>query len=99
MRLALLAVLLCCGCFHVRLNEKSSEATKETMFATPFTDAVKNEPCKATGTDLINVHISSNLGYAWLSVVTFGIVNVVDVEYACAPQTGIETARPPAPDP
>lgn len=98
MRLLALAVLLS-GCFHVRLNEKSSEKVKETMFATPFTDAVKAEPCKSTGTDLINVHVSSNLGYAWLSVITFGIVNLVDVEYACAPQTGVEVVQPPAPDP
>jgi hypothetical protein len=94
----LVAVLLS-GCFHVRLNEKNGETVRETTFATPFTDAVKAEPCKATGTDLINVHVSSNLGYAWLSVVTFGIVNLVDVEYACAPQTGVEVVQPPAPDP
>ena len=95
----IVAVLLITGCFHVRLNEKTQDTqVHQTMLATPFTDAVVNEPCAATGTDLQTVRYSSNLGYAWLAVITFGIVNLVNVEYACAPQSGVKPAPLPDPD-
>lgn len=101
MRLAVCcALLLLCGCFHIRLNEKTGDTqVQKTMLATPFTDAVVDQPCAELGTDLQTVRYSGNLGYAWLAVVTFGIVNLVNVEYSCAPQTGVERAPVPTPDP
>ena len=92
--------LLLSGCFHIRLNEKTGDTQKQhRLMTTPFTDSVVDQPCKELGTGLTTVRYTSNLGYAWLSVVTLGIVNLVDVEYSCAPQTGVEPAPLPTPDP
>ncbi|MBK7863466.1 MAG: hypothetical protein IPJ65_33665 [Archangiaceae bacterium] len=94
-----LALLLSSACFHVRINEKTGDTrVQKTTFSTPFTDTQLDGACADLGTGLQTVRYSSNLGYAWLSVVTFGIVNLVDVEYACAPQTGVEPAPRPSPD-
>jgi hypothetical protein len=99
MRHALLLSLLLCGCFHIRLNEKTADSQfHQTLVTTPFTDSVVDQPCKELGTGLQTVRYTSNLGYAWLSVLTLGIVNVVNVEYSCAPQNGVEHVPLPTPD-
>jgi hypothetical protein len=99
MRVLVSACFLLCGCFHIRLNEKTGDAQKqEHVLTTPFTDTVIDHPCAQYGnTGLETVRYKSNLGYAWLSVITLGIVNYVDVEYSCEPQDGVEPAKPPTP--
>jgi hypothetical protein len=92
------ALLMLCGCFHIRIDEKTGKRDfDQPVTVIAGTDYVIDNPCAATGTDLMNVNVSSNLGYAWLSVITFGIVNKVDIAYSCAPQTGSQPEGNPKP--
>lgn len=94
-RFAVVALLVT-GCAHVQINATTGDSQQQqTLMATPFTDAVVLDPCAATGTGLGTVRINTNAGYAALTLITFGIVHLVNVEYSCAPQTG----RIPAPVP
>ncbi|GEM_PF-3535661 len=110
MKRALLMLLLT-GCYHVRFDEVGgTTTTRATRVVTPFTDIQapvgKGVPCEAgtfecqctqQGHGLVNVRVSGNYGYSLLSVFTLGIVNLVDLEYACAPQTGEQPFVPPTP--
>ena len=85
-------LLLFCSCIHYRLNEKTGDAEVKLtrVRASGLQDWVENNPCPQTKTDLMNVRFTTNWGYALLSSVTLGFVNLVNIEYSCAPQTGIE---------
>ncbi len=92
-------LLLACSCIHYRLNEKTGDAQVkyQRVRASWVQDWVENNQCKDTGTDLMNVRFTTNWGYSILSAVTLGFVNLVDIEYSCAPQTGVEPMPGPGP--
>jgi len=89
---AVLGFMCFSSCIHYRMNEKSTDAQVKLkrVRASPVETWAENNPCPETKTDLMNVRFTTNWGYSILSAVTLGFVNLVDIEYSCAPQTGSE---------
>ena len=92
------------------IEGSSTAAAKATKLAVPWSDVIApiqgidctgphatDFECQCRdGQALVDVRFSSNLGYSLLAVFTLGIVNLVDVEYSCAPQRGNHPSGPPA---
>lgn len=92
-------LLFLTACNHVRINETTGDTQHQVRLNPNWvTDKTIDGPCKDVGTGLESVRVSSNYGYALLSVFTLGLVSLVDIEYSCAPQTGVERAPVPTPD-
>jgi hypothetical protein len=105
--------LVLSGCYHIRFDVTGAPIVHDTRVVTPIADHVAprreadagcvDHPerfecqCLQQPHGVVDVAVSSNLAYAWLSVLTLGFVNVVDLEYACAPSVGSEPTQPPAP--
>lgn len=101
MKRAIFGVLLGAftGCTaHTQINATTGDSQQKlTLTATPFTDAIVPPPCTSTGTGLGTVRITTSAAWAALTLITFGVVQMVEVEYSCAPQTGSVPAPIPNP--
>ncbi len=93
-RLFLLVALLGApACYHYRVQapqpNPATEAQKETRWAF-FWGLIQDKEWRADlcqpSNALDEVKVSTNLGYAMLTVVTLGIVSPMNLEYRCAKQ-------------
>ena len=87
------ALVLLAGCWYHRL-EVSSPVAKATEYKgavawSLFWGAVQNDPLpdNCNGQALAEVRVSSNVGFALLTVVTLGLVAPERVEWKCAKAT------------
>lgn len=82
--------LMCHGCYHVRTvadveSQRDANPTKTTAWVLWWglsQPRIVAPECRSGA--LQDVRTSTNLGYAFLTVVTLGIVCPLDVEYTCA---------------
>ncbi len=89
----LVALLGAPACYHYRVQapqpNPATEAQKETRWAF-FWGLVQDKEWRADlcqpSNALDEVKVSTNLGYAMLTVVTLGIVSPMNLEYRCAKQ-------------
>lgn len=86
----ILALVLCCGCWYHRIDvpspvTKATEYESSTYWSFFWGSVQKEDPVKnCNGQPLAEVRVSSNLGFALLTVATLGLVAPETVAWRCA---------------
>lgn len=91
-----LLVIATHGCYHYRVIATESAATeyeKRTVYSLFWGLAQENIPASDCLSGGINeVRVSTNFGYALVSVATLGIVVPLDMEWRCAKEAPPDTS-------